>query len=309
MENRIKTIDIAKGLGILLVVIGHSLPTESYPMRVIWAFHMPLFFFLSGFCYNQHKYTFRKLFKTRVRQLLVPLLIFSAVLLVLRIPILKFPVYFSIWNLFPFSLWFVFILFLTELFGFHIVRLPIYIAILIGLVSVVLYNYGIKLPYSLSSLPAAIMFYAIGHKLKQKQEANACNFNIINNYLGIIVGFFILGYAYFNPIYLTMCDGVIPLFSLFPSIGGIMLTMEISKNLEKAPISNIFVFLGKNTFVIMAVHQFFMYIASVHIKPILSNGFLEITIYKILQQIIMWSGVLITIWFVNNKAKWLIGKQ
>lgn len=30
--------------------------------------------------------------------------------------------------------------------------------------------------------------------------------------------------------------------------------------------------------------------------------------YKIIQQIIMWSGVLLTIWIVNHKAKWLIGK-
>lgn len=69
MNNRIKTIDIAKGLGILLVVIGHSMQTGSYPMRVIWTFHMPLFFFLSGFCYNQYKYTFSTLLKARIRPL------------------------------------------------------------------------------------------------------------------------------------------------------------------------------------------------------------------------------------------------
>ena len=34
MVIRINTIDIAKGLGILLVVIGHSMQTGSYPVRV-----------------------------------------------------------------------------------------------------------------------------------------------------------------------------------------------------------------------------------------------------------------------------------
>lgn len=308
MENRIKTIDIAKGLGILLVVTGHSMQTGSYPMRVIFTFHMPLFFFLSGFCYNQYKYTFGTLLKARVRQLFVPLLLFSALLLVLRIPILSFPAHFSIWHLFPFSLWFVFILFLTELFGFYIVRLPLYMPVLISLISVILYNHGIQLPYSLSCLPAAIMFYSIGHKLRQEQEANANYINIINKWGGNW-GFLILSYAYFNPVYLDMCNGVIPLFSLFIAIGGIMLTMKMSRKLEKTSISRFLVFFGKNTFVIMAVHQFFMYIASVHIKPILSDGFLEMAAYKIIQQIIMWSGILLTIWFVNHKAKWMIGKQ
>ena len=238
----------------------------------------------------------------------MPLLLFSAILLVLRIPILSFPAHFSIWNLFPFSLWFVFILFLTELFGFYIVRLPIYTIIVIGLGSVILYNHGIKLPYSLSSLPAAIMFYSIGHKLRQKQEANVGNVNTINKWGGIL-GLLILSYAYFDPVYLSMCDGVIPLFSLFIAIGGIILIMGMSRKLESTSISHQLIFLGKNTFVIMAVHQFFMYIANVHIKPILSDGFLEMATYKIIQQIIMWSGVMLSIWFVNNKAKWMIGKQ
>lgn len=49
--ERIKDIDIAKGIGILLVIIGHSFP-ESYIQRLCYCFHMPLFFFISGLCYN-----------------------------------------------------------------------------------------------------------------------------------------------------------------------------------------------------------------------------------------------------------------
>ena len=47
-DNRI---DIAKGIGILLMVIGHSnmfLLYASLPIILIYAFHMPLFVFLSG---------------------------------------------------------------------------------------------------------------------------------------------------------------------------------------------------------------------------------------------------------------------
>lgn len=53
---RNKTIDIAKGLGILLVVLGHSwmvLDEKGEMFRVIFSFHMPLFFFLSGVFFKE----------------------------------------------------------------------------------------------------------------------------------------------------------------------------------------------------------------------------------------------------------------
>ncbi len=41
-------IDIMKGIGIVCVVIGHSSFTPEYALRFIYAWHMPLFFILSG---------------------------------------------------------------------------------------------------------------------------------------------------------------------------------------------------------------------------------------------------------------------
>ena len=90
---------------------------------------------------------------------------------------------------------------------------------------------------------------------------------------------------------------------------GIYVVLNLSQYISKSHfITRILLFLGKNTFVIMAVHPFFMYIATFHIKPMLSDGVMEMALYKLIQQIIMWAGVLATIWFVNNKAKWILGK-
>lgn len=47
-KERINSFDIAKGIGIILVMLGHVLPGESYVRQFIFSFHMPLFFFLSG---------------------------------------------------------------------------------------------------------------------------------------------------------------------------------------------------------------------------------------------------------------------
>ena len=48
-SHRSITVDIAKGLGIFLVVWGHCLHNNNVLHDVIYLFHMPLFFFLSGF--------------------------------------------------------------------------------------------------------------------------------------------------------------------------------------------------------------------------------------------------------------------
>ena len=49
MENtRIGAIDIAKGIGIILVIVGHALPLDNIVRVFVYTFHMPLFFILTG---------------------------------------------------------------------------------------------------------------------------------------------------------------------------------------------------------------------------------------------------------------------
>jgi polysaccharide biosynthesis protein PslL len=54
MAKRIEYIDIARGIGILLVVMGHNdfAAVSPFMYKVIYSFHMPLFFFLSGYFFN-----------------------------------------------------------------------------------------------------------------------------------------------------------------------------------------------------------------------------------------------------------------
>lgn len=58
-KNRIEWIDIAKGIGIIAVLVGHtisySVPEENFIRSVIYSFHMPLFFILSALVYNFSK--------------------------------------------------------------------------------------------------------------------------------------------------------------------------------------------------------------------------------------------------------------
>lgn len=70
MIKRNEIIDIAKGLGIILVVIGHLPSVFGYP---IYLFHMGLFFFLSGWCFNKSYLNKPFMFiMKKIKSLLVP---------------------------------------------------------------------------------------------------------------------------------------------------------------------------------------------------------------------------------------------
>lgn len=49
INKRIKWIDLSKVFGIWLVVLGHMQFTDQIWLDIIYSFHMPLFFFISGF--------------------------------------------------------------------------------------------------------------------------------------------------------------------------------------------------------------------------------------------------------------------
>ena len=73
--NRLKYIDIAKGITIIMVIIGHS--TSGVLRGTIFSFHMPLFFIISSFTYSYSKdiKTFWNKCKNNARHLLVPMVV------------------------------------------------------------------------------------------------------------------------------------------------------------------------------------------------------------------------------------------
>lgn len=87
-KRRLDELDLAKGIGILLVVIAHS-PYPSEPVRAyITAFHMPLFFIVSGMllCHTgEEEKHFSVLLRAKARTICVPYVTFSAAYLLLDI--------------------------------------------------------------------------------------------------------------------------------------------------------------------------------------------------------------------------------
>ncbi len=76
MKKRIQWIDIAKGIAILAVIIGHTVPHRGY-FKLLWSFifsfHMPLFFIVSGYLFNES--SFKGLIIKSFKRMIVPYLI------------------------------------------------------------------------------------------------------------------------------------------------------------------------------------------------------------------------------------------
>lgn len=85
--KRIRELDILKGLGIIFVIMGHSLLV--YPVdftNIAWAkilrwfiysFHMPLFFVVAGITYKCNNYY--SYFEKKIKRLIVPFVIFGII--------------------------------------------------------------------------------------------------------------------------------------------------------------------------------------------------------------------------------------
>lgn len=76
-EIRDNKIDIYKGLLIILVVLGHS--NFKYSIIIFW-FHMPLFYIVSGFLWKNKHETFGEYIKPKLIRLLIPFVIYFILL-------------------------------------------------------------------------------------------------------------------------------------------------------------------------------------------------------------------------------------
>lgn len=184
MKRRIEWLDIAKGIGILLVILGHCLDINQAPFQVIFVFHMPLFMILSGYLYTDQD-PLPILLRKKARTLLAPFFLYFllglAVTLILpwwREGLTWRGIAGDLWLADPnavhnSSIWFLFALFFVTLLFRGICRLPswgqflaLLIAYCIGIwysrVQIPFMGWN-RLPLDLDVVPVAVVFFAIGH--------------------------------------------------------------------------------------------------------------------------------------------------
>ena len=84
-KKRIEYIDVFKGIGILLMVIGH-IGYGNIVRTLIYGYHMPMFFFISGYLYDKSKskLKFKEYILKKVRTLIVPYYTFGLIYFVIN---------------------------------------------------------------------------------------------------------------------------------------------------------------------------------------------------------------------------------
>ena len=186
--DRNQTVDIMKGVGILAVIAGHSLPSDCLGNQVIHSFHMPLFFIVAGYFYKPNAHYCNKL-DNDFRRLLVPYLViaagFSLYLLAKEnnsISALKYSFiatifgsawhhYSLIWGKAPHIgvAWFLPALFCCRQI-FNLVynnnKNAVYIIIVMAISAAAIDRYLINLPFALLPGLSAMIFYLIGYYAK-----------------------------------------------------------------------------------------------------------------------------------------------
>ncbi len=173
-------INIARGIALLFVILGHSFPGgESVINKIVYnvcySFHMGLFFILSGFVAANKlisgNYKITQQLKNKTIRLLVPYFIFSAVTLILKIFTEKFannPFYLKdSWKILlgenpNGGLWFLWTLFMISAIYLFFGKLKHNLVYFAGF-SVIAYIANLFLPHTfLSSILKYAIYYAIG---------------------------------------------------------------------------------------------------------------------------------------------------
>lgn len=307
MENTINkrnnTIDVAKGLGIIFVILGHVLAHDTYIGTIIYSFHMPLFFVVSGVFAKSscEKYNFFEYLKKNIKALILPYMLFLAIciLVTLSVPewrgeinkdnIINALYYCNPWFWKAGHLWFLVALFEAKIafyFYYKIIlnkeKIWLNIGSLIALfiagfyVESVAEFIGFSLPFRLGSAVMACAFFTLGYLLRDYIK----NYQIKkNDYLKIIAAFICLAIT----IFVTQFNGVVDmdqqqysnkiLFVVF-ALSGVYATLALSSLLTK---SRYLTLLGRESMMIYFVHyivkNYYFYFAEKITGKEFSNSF------------------------------------
>lgn len=176
MQNHRKLwLDIAKGITIILMVVGHT-TIPHIASDFIYCFHMPLFFIASGFISSYLKHSLLGYIKHKSSTMMLPFITYSIIvsLVLYFIGQIDFPILLSNgWG--GYALWFVPVLYLASILAMLVsftknVYLRYGFMFSLFLLGGYLSCYQVSLPWTLSTVPYAAFLVLIGNELKHIQK-------------------------------------------------------------------------------------------------------------------------------------------
>lgn len=329
MKNRLVYIDAAKGIGIILVVLGHLDKTGQLSREMIYAFHMPFFFFISGLFVSSSK-GFKEYFSDAFKRLYVPFAFFTVLDIIRQIVlnlndftaleyIKKSVMSLSGWDyefIINRPLWFLFALFAVKI-AFYVLRkrnLLKLLAVLLGF-SFLFFSKDFKNYYNLYLFAVpGLAFFSLGNMCKPylKKFDYAVNRKKYIFIPAVLVLFILFAFtAHKNgSVDMTVYNyGENNLLYIFNALLGSFITLAAAVYLSKIKlISEPLVFYGKNTMVVLACH----YYGCRYIIPGIFNRFgIEKYLYNFYVDLVLTVVVLavsaLLIWLFNRYLYFIIG--
>lgn len=278
-KKRLEFVDYAKGIGIILVVLGHT--RFPYARNIIYSFHMPLFFILSGYLFQDSKLEVRFLeyLIKKLKGLYLPFLEFSIFYLLLNnffvsidflpsvyryegtqfLKVLMGNLFFLSDSQFSGTFWFIRNLFAIEILMFFLYKIChlnvinrkkafFFLTICIFLIIGYICSKKRIIP-TLANIYVGMAFFLVGYLVRNKiPNVLECR-NLL--YLGL--------FAIFMTGPFLKVDMVVNYYSnfgLFLVTGtlGSLAVIQICKMLPRLKINNFLEYIGKNSLYILCFH-------------------------------------------------------
>lgn len=256
-------IDVLKGIGIILVVIGHT-SMENPLVKWIYVFHMPLFFALSGYMFGRGRkqYTFAKFTEKRTKSLLLPFIIFRILLVIYWIIIES---HFRNLDLGP--IWFLIVLYIVELAAYIILeKISLYVDCLFVLGVFCILYYILLQESSITGWKAwevriinVFIWYVVGAIVGKFQikwnEKRKLEIGLSNKIFILICLFFIYIWSGMSNSLVSMwsnCFGKYPLWIIGNVSGSLFIACLCKWVITE---SRIIEWYGRYTIIILATHE------------------------------------------------------
>lgn len=323
-KERLDYLDVMKGIGIILVVLAHT-TVHMGVIQIIYSFHMPLFFCVSGFLSKHKNISFKDFALKKINALLVPFLSFSFLSMLMTIVSATlngrdYDFEYYITRLFFLNgevfhvnapIWFLMVLFVIESMYYFVidksVKFKFFFALLMSIIG---YFNEMLLPFGIHTAIIGLVFYTVGDMFKgyekqfEKITTKTYVYIILTMILTTLLALLNMHEDFVNIYRLNL--GNYFLFYLTAVVGAFCCYL-ISRVIYK---NRILEYLGKNSIVLLCTHFVFMQVLTTIYYSYFRTGniFIDNNIGLIITPIIL----LVTIpaiYLLNNYFYLFIGKK
>lgn len=284
-NKRLRFIDNAKALGIFLVILAHteiSTPLQNW----IYTFHMPLFFFISGYLFSFNgKKDLTSFIKKRYKQLIIPYIQINIITYLFWFLILRHvgttpDETVAAWKplaaalivdgenmIHDVPLWFLACLFFMEVIYFLIfinrkITTRLILITTFALLGYFAYiTFGNSLPFSFGTMLTAMVFYAIGNEMRRRNFQFTCDIPSISPKARLFTNIIVIAILAIATTYISAQNGMTRmhrnmygnyLYFLIGGTCGTFMTITFCKLFEKN--IPIITFISNNTLWICGFH-------------------------------------------------------